>query len=469
MSFSQDSFFESKARRSMESGIQEQLSTFDFDQKNLTRMKTERFYAYIDAVMGILATVCAVQCQEDVRDETNEKDSGEIFVDILPIIGYSFGAFGAIFYFWKIHAKIFQFTEELDTLSYTLHLFIMIPFLFLPYSIAMNTEYPNERSVTCMYYGTFVVIQLGFSIGMYIQMRNTSEEKSIQMVPSLYVSIGSLLILVLFLIYDAIASEEARPYIGFLGLLFYFLGPLRRYATRRQLASIDDGGGKVLLEVSQDRSHAVFDHFEIEIERINAFSDGIFAIVATLFTLSMNTKKEGESLHHLIFFNFSVFGNLVIMFVYVGSLWFIHHAWLSTYFTKRIPNKYAWGDALMLFFVALLPCSFTMLCYIYDLWANIIANLNIIIIDLIFIMLLYFSRKSRRGQRLKITANKPIFGMLWFEIGFAVLTIIIACASDCLLGVYPISFGRLVFLILRYKTKMFDPDLVSQREKLINT
>jgi len=316
MSFSEDSFFESKARRSVESGLQEQLSTFDFDLKNLTRMKTERFYAYIDAVMGILATVCAVQCQIDVRDETNEKDSGEIFVDILPIIGYSFGAFGAIFYFWKIHAKIFQFTEELDTRSYTLHLFIMIPFLFLPYSIAMNAEYPTERSVTCMYYGTFVVIQFGFSIGMYIQMKNTSEEKSIQMIPSLYVSIGVFFIFVIFLIFEATATEEARPWIGFVVLLFFLLGPLRRHVTRQQLSAMHSGGGKVLLQVSEDRSHAVFDHFEIEIERINAFSDGIFAIVATLFTLSMNTKKEDKSLHHLIFFNFSVFGNLVIMFVY---------------------------------------------------------------------------------------------------------------------------------------------------------
>ena len=36
-------------------------------------------------------------------DETNEKDSGEIFLDILPIIGYSFGAFGSHLFCFSRH------------------------------------------------------------------------------------------------------------------------------------------------------------------------------------------------------------------------------------------------------------------------------------------------------------------------------------------------------------------------------
>ena len=103
-------------------------------------------------------------------------------------------------------------------------------------------------------------------------------------------------------------------YVGLFFLLFFLARPLKKYCVSRHLtaaAAEAENPKEVILQVSSDRASAILEHFEIEIERINTFSDGVFAIVATLFTLTFRVRDDSKTLDELVSFNFNIFANLV--------------------------------------------------------------------------------------------------------------------------------------------------------------
>jgi len=89
----------------------------------------------------------------------------------------------------------------------------------------------------------------------------------------------------------------------------------------------------------------------MEKNRLEAFSDGVIAIIITIMVLEMKVPHGSDfaSLKPLL----PVFLSYVLSFVYVGIYWNNHHHMLQT--VKRVTGGILWANLHLLFWLSLFP------------------------------------------------------------------------------------------------------------------
>jgi uncharacterized membrane protein len=85
--------------------------------------------------------------------------------------------------------------------------------------------------------------------------------------------------------------------------------------------------------------------------RLEAFSDGVIAIIITIMVLEMKVPR-GDSLATLAPL-VPVFLSYVVSFVYIGIYWNNHHHMLHT--CTRVTGGILWANLHLLFWLSLLP------------------------------------------------------------------------------------------------------------------
>jgi len=85
--------------------------------------------------------------------------------------------------------------------------------------------------------------------------------------------------------------------------------------------------------------------------RVEAFSDGVIAIIITIMVLEMKAPTSGD-LTALLAVQ-PVFLSYVVSFVYVGICWNAHHHILHA--TRKISVRVMWANLHLLFWLSLLP------------------------------------------------------------------------------------------------------------------
>jgi uncharacterized membrane protein len=85
--------------------------------------------------------------------------------------------------------------------------------------------------------------------------------------------------------------------------------------------------------------------------RLEAFSDGVFAILITIMVLDLKVPHgiEFSSLKPVI----PVFFSYVLSFVYLGIYWNNHHHMLHT--IKKVSGSILWANLHLLFWLSLIP------------------------------------------------------------------------------------------------------------------
>lgn len=85
--------------------------------------------------------------------------------------------------------------------------------------------------------------------------------------------------------------------------------------------------------------------------RLEAFTDGVLAIIITIMVLEMKVPHGGdfESLKPLI----PVFGSYILSFIYLAIYWNNHHHMLHT--VKHVNGGILWANLHMLFWLSLIP------------------------------------------------------------------------------------------------------------------
>jgi uncharacterized membrane protein len=85
--------------------------------------------------------------------------------------------------------------------------------------------------------------------------------------------------------------------------------------------------------------------------RLEAFSDGVIAIIITIMVLELKIPHgaDWEALKPVI----PVFLTYVLSFVYLGIYWNNHHHML--YMTERINGKILWANMHLLFWLSIVP------------------------------------------------------------------------------------------------------------------
>ena len=86
-------------------------------------------------------------------------------------------------------------------------------------------------------------------------------------------------------------------------------------------------------------------------ERLEAFSDGVIAIIITIMVLELAVPHEAElsALRPLI----PVFLSYVLSFIYVGIYWNNHHHLLHV--VRRVDGRVLWANLHLLFWLSLVP------------------------------------------------------------------------------------------------------------------
>jgi uncharacterized membrane protein len=85
--------------------------------------------------------------------------------------------------------------------------------------------------------------------------------------------------------------------------------------------------------------------------RLEAFSDGVIAIIITIMVLELKVP-HGENLHALAPL-IPVFLSYVLSFVYVGIYWNNHHHMLQT--CRKVTGQMLWANLHLLFWLSLFP------------------------------------------------------------------------------------------------------------------
>src|SRR5262245_20247864 len=85
--------------------------------------------------------------------------------------------------------------------------------------------------------------------------------------------------------------------------------------------------------------------------RLEAFSDGVLAIIITIMVLELKAPHDptGEALQELV----PKFLSYILSFVYVGIYWNNHHHMLHV--TKRVTGGILWANMHLLFWLSLTP------------------------------------------------------------------------------------------------------------------
>ena len=85
--------------------------------------------------------------------------------------------------------------------------------------------------------------------------------------------------------------------------------------------------------------------------RLEAFSDGVMAVIITIMVLELKTPHE-PTLQALLA-NLPVFLSYVLSFVYVGIYWNNHHHMLHA--VQHVNGRVMWSNLFFLFWLSLFP------------------------------------------------------------------------------------------------------------------
>jgi len=134
--------------------------------------------------------------------------------------------------------------------------------------------------------------------------------------------------------------------------------------------------------------------------RIEALSDGIFAVAMTLLVLNLKLPQGGEGVQAellgLIAGQSHLFTNYATSFLLAAVFWTIHHQ--QFHLIKRIDRTQIWLNILILMFVSLIPFSTSLVNDYRDDWmARVLFGTNIFILGSLF----YLNwDRATRGHRL---------------------------------------------------------------------
>jgi len=85
---------------------------------------------------------------------------------------------------------------------------------------------------------------------------------------------------------------------------------------------------------------------------MEAFSDGVIAIIITIMVLKIKVPEHGHGLRSLIPLA-PFFLSYIVSFAYVGIYWYNHHQ--INYLFSSVNGKVLWANLFLLFWLSLIP------------------------------------------------------------------------------------------------------------------
>lgn len=107
----------------------------------------------------------------------------------------------------------------------------------------------------------------------------------------------------------------------------------------------------------------------MKINRLEAFSDGVLAIIITIMVLELSAPTETDI--HSLLAKIPIFLSYIFSFIYVGIYWNNHHHLFQI--TQKVNGKILWANLHLLFWLSLIPFTTSWLGENYEAKLPIIA------------------------------------------------------------------------------------------------
>ncbi|MGJ0390993.1 TMEM175 family protein [Microbacterium sp. CGR1] len=185
------------------------------------RFRTERFKAFVDAVVAIAMTLLILPLMESVSDAASDKLSTAEFFSEHSGQLLSFGlSFVLIATFWMGHHRQYRDVEWITTPLLWINIAWMATIVWLPVPTAMIGQLDTDLLQPVVYIGTLILTQVTTLAGWVYLLRHP--DFTTTPVETLRAGvIGDLAAIILFLVALAIAVF-VQPY-GYAGLLVLLL------------------------------------------------------------------------------------------------------------------------------------------------------------------------------------------------------------------------------------------------------
>ncbi len=162
--------------------------------------------------------------------------------------------------------------------------------------------------------------------------------------------------------------------------------------------------------------------------RIEALSDGVFAIVMTLMVIELSVPVvpkllAAEQLGAELVILWPKFAAFVISFLVLGILWFCHH--FHFHYTIYSNGMFSWINIIFLMFIALIPFSTALIgeYHIYSQTAVIFYGANVFFSMIMCNISWWYSTKRQKFMDEKVDPqkiNKIQIRLIWMATAFLV-------------------------------------------------
>ncbi|XP_053151955.1 endosomal/lysosomal proton channel TMEM175 isoform X2 [Hemicordylus capensis] len=299
---------------------------------------------------------------------------------------------------WAAHVRLFQVIELIDDVLALLNLACMMIITFLPYSFSLMASFPDVSFGIFMFSSCSVIIGLiQAMIVLYSFHHPYLLNHQIQVSDNQAFYKSHILKIILrgptLSFFAAIFSFFFIPlsYV-FLGLVIFFphLGHLTKWFKSKVLGQEEE----MPLE-----SFTFYLSEPLSKERVEAFSDGVYAIVATLLILDIcednvpDAKEFREKYHGNLIKALSDYGPNFLAyfgsFVTIGLLWFVHHS-LFLHVTKAT-RLMGVLNTLSLAFIGGLPLAYQLTSEFAEKSHNEIEAIQVSCVTIFFASIFQFS------------------------------------------------------------------------------
>lgn len=297
---------------------------------------SHRLLAYSDALLSIIATVMILPVAH-TKMKDNEELTQSVQLLLTTKIAVYLMTFLIVTVAWAAHIRLFQVIVRIDDCLALLNLACMMLITFLPYTFALMANFPENVLGILLFCGCVMVIGIiqsvivlyafsrPFLLNEQIQISENQTFykhhilKVIMRVP-LICFFASILSFIFFqLSYVLLAIVIFLPYIS----------ESVKWCRSKAIGQVEETPDSMLF-------YTYLPNEPLSKDRVEAFSDGVYAIVATLLILdickdnvpdltTVQTQYGGSLIAALQDYGpeyLAYFGS----FATVGLLWFVHHS-----------------------------------------------------------------------------------------------------------------------------------------------
>ncbi|CAJ1069749.1 endosomal/lysosomal potassium channel TMEM175 [Xyrichtys novacula] len=325
------------ARSHAASSFPENVTPSDRDQEGHSgTQSSHRLLAYSDALISIIATVMILPVAHTKMEDTEELRQSLQLLLTTKIAVYLM-TFLIVTVAWAAHIRLFQVIVRIDDCLALLNLACMMLITFLPYTFSLMATFPENVLGILLFCGCVMVIGViqclivlyafsrPFLLNEQIQISENQTFykehilKVIMRVPlmCLFASIVSFIFFQLS--YVLLAIVIFLPYIS----------QALKWCRNKAMGQVEETPDSMMF-------YTYLPNEPLSKERVEAFSDGVYAIVATLLILdicednvpdpTVVQKQFGGSLVMALQAYGPEFLAYFGSFATVGLLWFVHHS-----------------------------------------------------------------------------------------------------------------------------------------------